>query len=525
MNHKARHTAVLHQPLHDSPYGRAHVRGVLTYYFGARLLSGFAGVVCVILLARHLSVRDYAYFATMAGLAATIGLLSSIGLEKAVTCALPQGRMTQHVKVLAAFIWRVLALRAVVLVAATAAVAYGWSMVRRDIVLPHGTVALGAAWIIGTNLFQFLALVLQSLMQQKILAGVLLAQWCGRLTMLATALLGVPGMSLGTAIMIMTVPELAGSALLLIALGSHLKHTSVSGTAATAPGLAWPDWRAVKSLMRHNYGYAWLIAPPQPNAMIVMAALVLSAPQVAAYGFFSSLVERFKAYLPLQFMLNLAEPVLVASYTRDRNFAALWLRAGLLYKANVVLLMLLLAWSGAVAPVLAQLLAGGTYTAYALMLPLLIAQVTLGSFNTILQVIVNSVGRSEVLTRSGSIALALMALCFAASMMVRKADWFLLTTPLVFEIINSAVTVYLLRKTGYACRWDGWFHMKVCGASSVAFLCASHVAPWWNNGWLKVLGVGIVAAGIFALALMLVRVMDQEDAALLKALVRRGTDP
>jgi O-antigen/teichoic acid export membrane protein len=508
-----------------SPYASDNVRGVIAHYLSARLLSGVAGIVFVVWLARYMEVSDYARFATIAGIAATIGMLTSIGLEKAVTCYLPQGRIAQDGRVVASFVWRILALRAGVLFAVTAVLACAWLSLTDEPTVTPSLLLLGAAWIVATNLFQFLALILQSLVQQQVLSRVMIVQWGGRLALLAVVLCNAPGVALTDALLIMVTPELAGGVLLLLALARHLKQLAATETTSTPPVPSWPVWREVRSLMRHNYGYAWLIAAPQANAMIVLASVMLTAPQVAAYGFFAGMVERLRAYLPLQFMLNLAEPVLVAGYVRDRDFAALCRRAGLLYKINVVMLMLFLAWSCAVAPVLTRLLTGEKYVAWALFLPLLVAQIALGSLNTILQVIVNCVGHSAILTRSGSVALTLMVLCVTGVIWSGQPAVLLLATPLVFEITNGAMTIHRLRKEGCAYPWHGLFHLKVASASIVACLCARAVAMWWHPPLAQVLAAGSVAAAIFVVCIIVLGMIERDDVAALKALVRPRFQP
>jgi pyruvyl transferase EpsO len=504
-----------------SPYGKAHVRGVIGHYLRARLLAGLAGILFTILLARHMAVPDYARFATIAGLAATVGMLSSLGLEKAVTCYLPQGRIRHTSAVLAQFIWRVLGLRVAVLVAATSVLAGAWSSWTGPSSLAGETILPAAIWIVATNGFQFVALILQCLVQQKSLSLVLLVQWGGRLALLAGLLASATALPLHSALLVMVIPELSGTAILLIALRRHLQHLAATDTAPALPRVTWPVWRDVRKLMRHNYGYAWLVAVPQANAMILLAALFLSVPQVAAYGFFASIVERLRTYLPLQFMLNLAEPVLVAGYVRDRNFDTLYRRSSLLYKMNSLLLMALIAWGCAIAPALTRLLAGEKYAACAMLFPLLLGQIALGSFNTILQVVVNSVGRSDLLTRSGSVALMAMGLCFLAVMLAGTKPLLLLATPLVFEVANMAMTIFLLRRAGFPGRWHGPFHAKVVFAGIVAALAACQVIAGISHALIQVLAAGIVATAAFAAVCAMLRIAERDDVVELKALLQR----
>ena len=502
-----------------SPYARANVQGVVVHYLRARLLSGLAGVLFVVLLARHMAVEAYAQFATIAGIAATIGLLSSIGLEKAVTCYLPAGRIQQTSRVLARFIWRVLGLRIALLIAATALLAGAWRLAG-NLALADGLLLLVAALVVATNVFQFLALILQCLVQQQTLSRVLIVQWGGRLVLLAALLFFTPGISFRDAIITMAIPEVLGSGVLLIALRRHLRHLIAIDMSLIVPKPHWPPWREVRKLMQHNYGYAWLIAAPQANALIVLVALLLSVPQVAAYGFFTSIVERLRSYLPLQFMLNLAEPVLMASYVRDRDFAALCQRGNLLYQLNVVVLMLLLAWTSVVAPTLARLLTGEKYAAFAWILPLLLAQIALGSCNTILQVVVNCVGRSEILTRSGSVALAAMAASFLALMLSERTMILLLATPLVFEMANSATAIHLLRRAGFAYRWHGLFHLKVAAAGAAAWFVTSQCVAGMTSALAQVIVAGVLCASVFAVSCMLLRIVAPENVLAVKRLLR-----
>jgi len=508
-----------------SPYGQANVRRVIGHYLRARLLAGVAGVLFAVLLARHMDVRDYARFATISGIAATLGMLTSIGLEKAVTCYVPQGRIEQGSRLLARFIWRVLGLRVAVLAAATLAVAGAWSWWAQAAGLRGAPVLLVGAWIVATNCFQFLALILQCLVQQKSLALVLLVQWGARLTLLAVLLSSMAGLSLHSALRVMVWPEVLGSAVLLLALRRHLQHLADIDTPQATLWPAWPVWRDVRKLMRHNYGYAWLVAAPQANAMIVLAALILSAPQVAAYGFFASIVERLRGYLPLQFMLNLAEPLLVAGYVRDRNFAELCRRSSLLYKVNSVLLLLLVAWSWSIAPALTRMLTGEKYAAYAMILPLLLGQIAMGSCNTVLQIIVNSVGHSAILTRSGSVALASMGLCFGAVALFALDPLLLLATPLVFEAANTAVTLHLLRRAGFPCPWHRLFHAKLAAAALVAAFAASRAVAGAGSNGLQVAAAGVVATAVFTAMCAVLRIGQRDEVKALTTLLRPRPAP
>jgi O-antigen/teichoic acid export membrane protein len=503
----------------QSPYAYANVRRVMAHYVVSRLLSGVAGVLIIILFVRHMEVIAYSRFATIVGIVGTVGILSSLGIEKAVTYFLPQGRIQQSSETLSRFIWRLLGLRTFVLIVVTAVLIGCWTFFSSDPAHPRRFVLPIALLIIGMNLFQFLSLVFQSLVQQKVLARILVIQWTGRLILLALALSYAPNVALQWALYIMALPDIVGSAVLCAALRHHLRTLRADAKTGGAHS-AWPIWRDVRKLMWHNYGYSWLITPPQANSMIVVASLLLRVPEIAAYGFFVSIVERVRTYLPLQFMLNLAEPVLIAGYVRDRDFQELCRRSNLLYKPNFIFLMLFLALACAVSPVLTSALTGGKYIKYSFFLPLLIAQVTLGSHNTILQIIANSVGQSEILSKSGAVALACMSLFFFGCLVSGSANWPILISPLVFEMANIAVTIFLLRRSGFIYEWHPLFHLKVALAATLAFCVTYGLQDHARSTLQQVLSAGVTATLVFFAAGKLLRIATVEDVLAARRLLR-----
>jgi pyruvyl transferase EpsO len=257
----------------------------------------------------------------------------------------------------------------------------------------------------------------------------------------------------------------------------------------------------------------------------LIAAAMLAAPFVAAYGFFINLLDRLKQYLPLQFMLNLAEPVLIAAYVRDRDFSKLSHHNRLLYQCNLLFLMPALACVLAVGAQLTGLLTGGKYQQQGWILAVLLIQLALGSHATILQIIINAVGKSNVLRWSGGAAL--LALCMTLALVAfgggENAPLYLVAAPLVYEAVNNLMGVVLLRRQGYA--YDvGWvFHGKLLAASFIAYFCAQLAAGEFDVQVLQVLAAGVVAVSSFIASILLLRVLDARDMDVLRTWLRRET--
>lgn len=255
--------------------------------------------------------------------------------------------------------------------------------------------------------------------------------------------------------------------------------------------------------------------------MIILAAAFLAAPFVAAYGFFISLMERCKQYLPLQFMLNLAEPVLIAAYVKDRDFDRLCHHNRLLYKFNLLFIMPALAWVAAIAPQITSLLTGGKYVEYAWLLPLLMMQLALGSHATVLQIIINAVGKSAVLSISGFSALLSMGFAILLAVAGGRAEYLVLA-PLLYEFVNNAVAVAALRGRGYRYDPQFFFHAKLAVSTFLAWWFAHEALAYFSHPASAIAVAATVAFSGFVLVNGLLRTVDARDFQTLKGLLRRA---
>ena len=336
-------------------------------------------------------------------------------MERALARFIPEGVMRYAGMPLTNFIRWTCAARLVILILLVLSLYFSWSFVAERFAglsqVKEFPLSL-AAVLICSAMFQLFSAVMQALVQQKTLTRILVVQWGGRLGLLMTILAIGPGITLDQALWLMAVPDGIGAVILAWAIHNCLENqrrvTKPTPMSEYGKEVSWPPWRQVGRLSLDNYGYNLLAALPQGSSMIILAAAVLATPFVAVYGFYLNLIERIRQYLPLQFMLNLAEPVLIAGYVRSGDFGQLCHHSRLLYKLNLLLLLPALAWFGAVATPLTHILTGGKYTEYAWILPLLIAQIAFGGHATIRQIIINAIGRSGILMVSGCSALVAM---------------------------------------------------------------------------------------------------------------------
>jgi O-antigen/teichoic acid export membrane protein len=505
-----------------SPYSRENVRKGILHYSIGRGMSGIAGFFSVVLLVRYMDVAAYAGYTAMIGLIAMAGMLSGLGMERALVRFIPEGRLHQSSRALARLVWISALARLSVAAAITLAIYLLWpSIAGRFASLAPGAFPLPLALLLSsTVMFQLFSSVLQALVQQKMLTRVMVIQWGGRLSCIVALVVLQGHIDFGQALWIAAAPDAAGLLVLILVVHRHLAALHrVEEKNAASDSRRWPCWPKVTHMALHNYGYNLVAALPQSASMIVLAAAFLAAPFVAAYGFYISMIDRLKQYLPLQFMLNLAEPVLLAGYVKDKDFAKLCHRAQLLYKSNLLLLMPFLAWIGAIAPDLTSLLTGGKYADHAWLLLLLIFQLALGSHATVVQIVINGVGKSEILTRSGLSALAAMALAIVLAIGAGRHEY-IVAAPLVYEAVNNAVAIAALRARRFMYDPQWMFHLRLSATTVVAYLCAHSAAALVAAPIIRVAIAAAASGAAFAFIAVLFGTIDRTDVHSLRSMLR-----
>jgi O-antigen/teichoic acid export membrane protein len=501
------------------PYASGTVKKAAWQYLLGRILTGCAGFAYLIILVRIMDAVSFARFVTMIGYAATVGLFCGFGLDKVASRYVPEGRLFHIGAKLNNLIAALTAVRLAVLLIATVSTYVAWPFLARTFFsgvnqMPAGLMML----IVGLNLFQFISLILQALIQQRLLTQILIAQWAVRLTVLAILTKLAMPVGLTEALLISALPELIGAVALAI---FTYRYLSLISKDAKAPshGPAWPTRQAALQLALHNCGYAWLVAAPQGNSMVMISASLVSAPFVAAYGFFTGLIDRIKMYLPMMLVLNLVEPVLTAGYMRDKDFKGLADKAVLLYKMNCLLVIGMAIWVALIAAPLTSILTNGRFLEYSIVLPFLLLQLAMGSQNIILQIIVNNVGRSDFLTWSGLSALLAMGLTFIVIVLTGQSRYFFLA-PLIYELINAFTIIFLLKRNGFDYPTNVAFYIGLSMTSAVAYLLCRPILNLLTTPLAVVICSGVGVAIVFLISLYVFPLLRKDEWAMLRQLMR-----
>ena len=440
----------------NSPYSKENVRKGILYYLLGRGLAGFAGFATVILLVRFMDVQSYAGFTALTGLIALSGILAGLGLDRAISRYVPEARLERSAKELGQFIWRITLIKLLAALVVCCVFYLFWQPILRlfaDVHLIHFPVAL-ACFVVAETLFQHFSAVFQALLKQKILTHILMVQWAGRLIMIMLVIFADKTISLEKSLLVMAVPEMLGVLVFVLVLMHYLSKLNVAQqaeyqreAATISKAQNWPDWSAIAHMATHNYGFTLLAAPPQGYFMKMIAAIFLPTQMVAAYGFFISIAERARQYIPLHLLYNLIEPVMIGHYIQNRSFPVLNQRCQLLYKSNLLILIPLLAWIAAAGPFIIASLTGGKFQEYNWLLMVVVLQLTVGSHVVLLQLILNSVGASQLLVKAGFYALFGMGLFLVVALNIHVQ--LLVIAPLVFSLVCNVYIIQALNREGY----------------------------------------------------------------------------
>jgi pyruvyl transferase EpsO len=501
-------------------YSLANAQKAIFHFVLGRGASALAGVVGVVLLARHMHRVDYAGYIAITSLLMLVMMLSSLGLERATARFVPEGVMHRQAKELFSFVWKLACLRLTITFIAMSIQILFWPLITN--LFSHHTILPAVPWavplfLVATTVFSYFSGILQSLFEQKLLTRFIFIQSAGRLGMILVLLTADDFITLDQSLWVMAAPELVAAiatatATLLILRKRSTPDLQVNGQ--------WPDWREVRHISVHSYGFNLLAMLPQGYFMRLLVAATLPAYATAAYGFFSTLVDRIRIYLPMQFMYSLIEPVLIASYLDKKDTRALAQKLNAIYKANVLLLLAALITVAILGEPLVNFLMKARYGEYYWMAALLLVQVTIGSHVLALQLFFNTLKATHLLNIAGLGALVVMAVAVGLSYLDPARYW-LLACPILYELAMNGIALYLARKNGIAYAFPVGGYLKL-GVLCLGLVLSAKLWLFQFGGSLSTqVFVTIAMLGMFIVLSFKLGAITQNEIAMAKRLLSR----
>jgi O-antigen/teichoic acid export membrane protein len=505
-----------------SPYSKANVWTNLVHYLLGRGLGGVAGFVFVILLARAMDVQAYAGYTAITGLIAMSGVITGFGLERVVARFVPEARLERSVPELSRFIWGLASFRLCFALLVSVIMYIAWQHIRSifpDVHLVQFPVQM-AILIVAEALFQYFSAVYQALVQQKILTRIMVIQWAGRLLLGGLVLYHYGQITLAQAITVLAIPEVLGVVAFAILLTRHIKEIEQSNLSGIYLESTWPDWPGLVKIALHNYSFTLLASPPQGYFMKIMASLFLPTSMVAAYGFFISLSERVRQYIPLNFVYNLIEPFMVGNYLAKKDFGSLNKNCQLLYKTNLLMLLPLLIWILLCGKNISYMLAGDKFWEYNWIFFLVFFQLTIGSHIVLLQLVLNSVGKSSLLLTSGIVSVSFLFLFWLGVTSINPS-W-ILFGPLVFSVCCNTLIIYWLRRGGFDYSISWHLYKRILIAAFLTYV-STHMmfdglSKIFHSHVVLSLVVGSLVLLMYALWLYLLKALTDDEIQFLQSI-------
>ena len=461
----------------------------LIHYVGGRLGNAAAAFVIFAWLARYLPEQDYAnYIAAYACL--ELGLvIFGFGMEWVTAVYIPQTRVKGTPQALARFVWECALIQAFLLLLGSLAFALLAPVLSDWLGLPSATTVFrayaGVMFVEGcSRVFrdQLLACLLQQGASQ-------ISQSLRNASMLAFALM-LPWVPQWCDAFALSLAELLASSLSLL-LSIFFLHRCVKRLEpSSSEDRQWqrPAW----SLMFRAGGNAWLSNLANLSwggqVVILLATRLIGAESTAALGFARNLSEQVRRYLPMEFVFGVIRPMLIARFAEDGNVRSLALRAGLMYRANLLFLVPLLVVVGIRGDELCAVLSGGRYGSAHWLLFGWLSVLIFWAHHRLTDLLAHALHQSAASRR---VALPLMLtsllLCGAA---YYKA-WIVLFAMLALaECLYSAI---VLRVVGvYRLNRTALFKL-FAGALPAALLLA---LPFWPSGVVSLVLQGIAAYAI-----------------------------
>lgn len=507
--------------MHTNPYTHENARQGALHYLMGRGAAGLAGFLTVLLLVRFMDLHNYAAYTALSGLVALCGVLAGLGMERIISRYVPEGRLYRTVEELEHFIWFTSLIRLIAAILIISLLWGFWPAVNKFLVVTESNFISKAlaCFIVAEVMFQHFSSILQSLVMQKALTRLMVIQWAGRLLLITIFILLKSTISWNEALWIFAIPEMLGVIGFTVVIKLHLRALSVP-TASEPINDKWPEWHKVTKIGLHNYGFTLLAAPPQGYFMKLLTAAYLPVEIVAAYGFFLSVAEKARQYIPLNFFYGLIEPMMIASYLKDHDFSALSYRCQLLYKSNLLLMVPAIVWIAVAGNSIVDVLTGGKFHGLSWILVLVMVQLTLGSHVPLLQLILNSLGKSKLLLKAGMIGLPIMILAIIVSVFTNPI-W-LLFSPFLFSLFINSYIVFQLGYGDHPYKPSWKMLGGVLLAGLVAFVTVKSLAiatSWTSTSFIMALSMLFGVMIIYGLVIWGLKAINKFEIELVKSLI------
>ena len=305
-------------------YGGARIRRGLSHFIIGKGVSAVAGLLCMLLVIRGLSIESFAAYSVLTALVELFTALTGLGLVHALLRYVPELYAKQYQVSLRKFTYGAFGIRtAVLLLAALLAFMFA-DKLAPEIGLSHAIDAYEVFLLIVVlrSSTHFLSQVLESTLHQSIVqigfTAATLIRLAGMLYLVQQG-----AVQLVDVIWVEAISDLVS---MLIMLGGIVWLVTRQGLAHqnSADDGTWlsNNMRQIKHLAITGYAQHIIGLPFGSNTNRLVGGSLFSLHTMASFGFAQSIYEYVKRYLPAQLLVGLIRPVVVARFSEKRDFSA-----------------------------------------------------------------------------------------------------------------------------------------------------------------------------------------------------------
>jgi len=477
----------------------------LAHYVGGRVSNAAMAFFIFAWVARYLPEQHYAnYIAAYACL--ELGLvIFGFGMEWVTAVFIPQVKVKASSSVLRRFVWECAAIQAALLFAGACTFALLAPILAQWLGLEN-----------ASDVFRLYALVMfvegmSRVFRDQLLSCLLqqgasqLSQFARNVLMLGFALLLSSEADWRTASMLARAELFASAVSLLLAmlfLASSLR-SPVNEVVPHDDEWQRPGWPGMLRAGRN----AWLSNLANLSwggqAVILLVTRLIGSDATAALGFARNLSEQVRRYLPMEFLLGIVRTFVIAHFAQDGNAKHLALRAGLMYRLNLLFLLPLIVLVALKGDELCALLSHGRYANAQWLLFGWLFVLVFWAHHRLSDLMAHALKRSGVTTRVG--------LCLLITPAFLALAAYFRLWPMVFLVLALAELSY---SAGVISALGIYrFNIKALFKLSLTVIpCAVVVMlPFWPDGLLSILSQLVCIYGLVAGSAFLLRAWSTEE--------------
>ncbi len=500
-----------------SPYSSVALTRSAAHFLTGKIASALLTLIILLWLVRLLSVEEYGIYVTLvAGMELMLALIS-LGLPWVAARYLPESRLYASGKILAQFVWQLIARLSLFLVIGSLLlfVVVPWFLVPLELA-QHTNVARLYLLVLlveglGRNIREY---ILGPLLQQGMAQISLTARNLTLLLLLSIVV--VQGtVHLAHVVLVELAASMLGTALALRGLVRYLQvHRDLPGKGGWQP----QNWGEMWRIARHMYfnHLVTLVYSPQIFVFLIQRYAGLEA--TALFGFLRSLYAQISNYMPATLLFSLIRPKLIASYVGEGGMAELTRNANLAGKLSLFVLMPVLIFVWLAGDELVNLLSGGKFIGSGDYLAGLLLVLIPFSQRQILETVAVVSDMSHLCSWAGIFGALALPLAYG---LIESGQglWGPVIAMIVGQVIFNATLIAAMANTTIY-RPDTIGFLKLAAAALAGFMLTQQIAMPIHR-WSDLLIVAALACGLYLLVSYFFKPFQLEERARLNRLFKR----